>query len=205
MLNASNAYGYSIHQCPGQLTLVLAPRQCSVHLADPTEGNAPLSVQFTDNSTGNVTAWSWNFGDGNTSTEQSPNHIYTTSGTYTISLNASNAYGYSISNPATITVLEPPAAAFTADPAEGNAPLTVQFTDNSTGNVTAWLWNFGDGNTSTVQNPTHTYATADTYTVTLNASNAYGFSVKTERLITSRCWSLRQQRSPQTQLRVTPS
>ncbi|MCT8336681.1 PKD domain-containing protein [Methanoculleus sp. Afa-1] len=89
-------------------------------------------------------------------------------------MNASNAYGYNVSAPVTITVLEPPAAAFTANVTEGNAPLTVQFTDESTGNVTAWLWNFGDGNTSTEQNPVHTYASPGNYTVTLNASNAYG-------------------------------
>jgi len=122
--------------------------------ATPTEGNAPLAVQFTDQSTGNVTAWAWDFGDGNTSAEQNPGHTYESPGTYTVTLTANNAYGTSTETRTNyITVLEPPAAAFTATPTEGNAPLAVQFTDESTGNVTSWSWDFGDGTTSPEQNP----------------------------------------------------
>ena len=176
-LNASNAYGFSTETRVDYITVLESPG--AAFTANVTEGNAPLTVQFTDESTGNVTAWAWNFGDGNTSTEQGPSHIYVTAGTYTVTLNASNAYGYNVSAPVTITVLEPPAAAFTANVTEGNAPLTVQFTDESTGNVTAWLWDFGDGNTSTDQNPVHTYESPGNYTVSLNASNAYGFSTET--------------------------
>jgi len=124
-----------------------------------------------------VTAWLWNFGDGNTSTVKNPIHTYASAGTYTVTLNASNAYGFSNATRTNyITVLAPPAANFTANVTTGNAPLTVQFTDQSTGNVTAWLWNFGDGNTSAVKNPIHTYAAVGNYTVTLNVSNAYGNS-----------------------------
>ena len=104
-----------------------------------------------------MTAWFWDFGDGNTSTEQSPTHTYEGSGTYTITLNASNAYGYSVSAPVTITVLASPVAGFNVTPTEGNSPLTVQCTDESTGDVTSWFWDFGDGNTSTEQSPAHTY------------------------------------------------
>jgi PKD repeat protein len=171
-LNASNAYGFNVSTVTDAVRVLEPP--IAAFTATPTEGNAPLTVQFTDQSTGNVTAWAWDFGDGNTSTGQSPVHIYTSAGNYSVTMNASNAYGYNVSAPVTITVLEPPAAAFTANVTEGNAPLTVQFTDESTGNVTAWLWNFGDGNTSTEQNPVHTYASPGNYTVTLNASNAYG-------------------------------
>ena len=171
-LNASNAYGFNVSTVTDAVRVLEPP--IAAFTATPTEGNAPLTVQFTDQSTGNVTAWAWDFGDGNTSTGQSPVHIYTSAGNYSVTMNASNAYGYNVSAPVTITVLEPPAAAFTATPTEGNAPLTVQFTDESTGNVTAWLWNFGDGNTSTEQSPSHIYASPGNYTVTLNASNAYG-------------------------------
>ena len=65
-------------------------------------------------------------------------------------------------------------ADFTASPASGEAPLTVQFTDTSTGSPTAWSWDFGDGTTSPDQNPIHTYTSAGAYTVTLTASNANG-------------------------------
>ncbi|PKL60992.1 MAG: cell surface protein, partial [Methanomicrobiales archaeon HGW-Methanomicrobiales-2] len=105
----------------------------------------PLAVQFTDESAGNVTTWSWDFGDGQSSDEQNPAHIYTTAGTYMVSLNASNAYGFDASVSAgVINVLTAPVADFTFAPGEGNTPLAVTFTDASTGNITAWSWDFGD-------------------------------------------------------------
>ena len=177
-LNASNDYGYDI-SIPITITVLEPP--AAVFNATPTEGNAPLTVQFTDQSTGNVTSWSWDFGDGNTSDVQNPTYTYTAVGNYTVSLTASNAYGEDTeTRTAYITVLEPPAAAFSATPTEGNAPLAVQFTDESTGNATSWSWDFGDGTNSTVQHPEHTYAVPGTYTVTLTASNAYGEDTETK-------------------------
>ncbi len=73
-----------------------------------------------------------------------------------------------------------PVADFIGNPTSGNAPLVVSFTDASTGNPTAWSWSFGDGGTSTVQNPSHTFAAAGTYTVSLTASNAAGSSTMTK-------------------------
>jgi PKD repeat protein len=67
-----------------------------------------------------------------------------------------------------------PTAAFSGSPTSGDYPLLVQFTDESTGGPTSWSWNFGDGNTSTDQNPSHTYIAANTYTVSLTVSNADG-------------------------------
>jgi PKD repeat protein len=82
-------------------------------------------------------------------------------------------------------VTNPPStASFTASPTSGTAPLSVQFTDTSTGSPGSWTWNFGDGTTSTVQNPTHSYALAGTYTATLTASNAGGASSPASRTIT---------------------
>src|SRR5690606_29164768 len=83
-------------------------------------------------------------------------------------------------------VVSAPSASFTAAPTSGLAPLAVQFTDTSTGDITAWSWNFGDGRTSTLRNPQHTYASPGTYTVTLTVSNAYGADTTTRvRYITS--------------------
>jgi PKD repeat protein len=73
----------------------------------------------------------------------------------------------------------PTYADFTATPLTGNAPLAVQFTDLSTTPRGAWAWNFGDGGTSTAQNPTHTYAASGTYTVTLTATGPDGADSKT--------------------------
>jgi PKD repeat protein len=77
-----------------------------------------------------------------------------------------------------------PTASFTASPTSGTAPLTVQFTDTSTGSPTAWAWSFGDGTTSTAQNPTHTYTNPGTYTATLTASNSSGSSQPATKTIT---------------------
>jgi hypothetical protein len=74
----------------------------------------------------------------------------------------------------------PPTTAFTANVTAGLAPLTVQFTDTSTGSPTSWHWDFGDGNTSTDQNPQHTYSSAGTYTVTLTASHTYSNDTETK-------------------------
>lgn len=73
----------------------------------------------------------------------------------------------------------PPAADFVGTPTSGVAPLTVQFTDQSTGNPTGWSWTFGDGGTSSVQSPAHTYSVAGTYTVALTASNSAGSNTRT--------------------------
>jgi PKD repeat protein len=84
----------------------------------------------------------------------------------------------SISAPSTT-----PTASFTASPTSGAAPLTVQFTDTSTGSPSAWSWSFGDGTTSTAQNPTHTYTDPGSYTATLTASNSSGSSQPATRTI----------------------
>ncbi|HWQ47583.1 MAG TPA: PKD domain-containing protein [Methanosarcina sp.] len=149
--------------------------------ASPTSGKAPLKVQFTDKSIGTPTKWKWNFGDGTTSTVQNPTHKYSKVGSYTVKLTATNAEG---SNTATkteyIKVVTKPVAAFSAKPTSGKAPLTVAFTDKSTGIPTKWKWNFGDGKTSTVQNPKHQYLQEGKYKVTLTVTNAAGSSTATK-------------------------
>jgi PKD repeat protein len=300
----------------------------------PTSGEAPLTVEFTDESSNNPTSWSWDFGDGGTSTAQNPSYVYNDVGTYTVTLTAANAYGsddeiktgyitvtepgvaqknyatsettvtgtlsgdytdtrasdnvyeavtevqytghprktysylehrwtfnvpssstvtfyleayrpsngdgdnfvftystdgstynslvtvasateqvYSVSLPASVsgtvyvrvvdtdrnwgnlsydavyvdemyfqteTVAGPPVADFSGSPNSGYAPLTVDFTDLSTGAPTSWSWDFGDGGTSTAQNPSYTYNSPGTYTVALTAANAYGSDGETK-------------------------
>lgn len=149
--------------------------------ASVTNGITPLSVKFTDNSE-NATVWNWDFGDGNTSTEQNPTHIYPEPGNYIVNLTVSNSNG-SDSKLATITVSEKavpvlPVANFSSNLTSGNVPLTVQFSDLSQ-NATGWKWDFGDGANSTLQNPIHTYSAAGNYVVNLISSNANGTSSKT--------------------------
>jgi PKD repeat protein len=146
----------------------------------PTSGSTPLVVSFTDESTGSRSSWLWNFGDGNTSTAQSPSHTYSAAGSYDVTLTATNAEGSdTLGRTGYITVTMPPlpvppVAAFSSAPTSGNAPLPVSFTDQSTGSPTTWSWDFGDGNSSTAQNPTHTYGTPGTYSVVLTVSNPQG-------------------------------
>ncbi|MDD3686248.1 MAG: PKD domain-containing protein [Bacteroidales bacterium] len=152
--------------------------------ANPLNGEAPLNVNFTDQSANNPTEWLWDFGDGNTSTQQNPSHQYTTPGNYTVSLTVSNEFGEDTETKNNyITVDEPgeaPIADFSANPLNGYAPLNVIFTDLSTNDPTEWLWNFGDGNTSTQQNPSHQYTTSGNYTVSLTVSNEFGEDTETK-------------------------
>jgi PKD repeat protein len=149
----------------------------AIFSAFPTSGKAPLNVQFTDQSTGSPTSWSWKFGDGTTSTVQNSTHKYTKAGKYSVSLTVKNTVGNSTttkSNYISVTTVIKPVAAFTATPTSGKAPLSVKFTDKSTNNPTSWTWKFGDGGTSTIQKPTHKYTKKGTYAVSLTVKNAAG-------------------------------
>ncbi len=139
-------------------------------------------MTFTDSSTNSPTAWSWNFGDSNTSTVQNPSHTYSSAGTYTVALTATNAYGNNTNTKSNyISVTSgAPVANFSGTPTSGTAPVTVAFTDSSTDSPTSWSWNFGDTSTSTVQNPSHTYTASGTYTVALTATNANGNNTNTK-------------------------
>jgi PKD repeat protein len=147
-------------------------------IVSPTYGTAPLTVQCTDKSTGKPGMYVYNFGDGVTMTGPDPVHRYRYPGIYTITLTITkfNATSNSVmSSVATktgiITVahvpVEPLVALFTASPVTGKAPLTVTFTDMSTGNPVFVNYDFGDGTNSTSHNPVHTYRFPGVYTVTL--------------------------------------
>lgn len=126
------------------------------------------NVTFTNLSTGPTgTIYSWYFGDGGTSAQVNPVHAYSSQGTYTITLVANN-YGCRDTFILPITV-SPPTAQFTPVYSCANR-LSVSFNNTSVGGTT-YLWNFGDGNTSTAQAPTHTYTNFGTYNVTLTVTN----------------------------------
>jgi PKD repeat protein len=144
--------------------------------ASPAAGQA---VQFTDTSTGGPTSWQWNFGDGATSTSQNPSHTFATAASYTVVLTVTNSSG-SKNVSRTVTVVPALAASFTFSPASPAAGQAVQFTDTSTGGPTSWQWNFGDGGTSTAQNPSHTYASSGSYTIVLTVRNTSGSTSATQ-------------------------
>lgn len=128
---------------------------------------------FTDSSISAV-QWNWNFGDATTNdTTQSPSHIFANPGNYNASLIVTNIFGCTHSSSQIITVLPQPQADFSFSTV--CARQTVQFTDITVGaGMTNWGWNFGDGDTSTIQNPTHIYALGGNYNVTLIVSNSAG-------------------------------
>ncbi len=143
-------------------------------------GCYPLNVQFTDNTTagGPITNWNWDLGDGNSSTAQNPNHTYTTSGSYNVSLMATNSFGCSatLTRQNYINTTTGVTAGFTySAPAGCNAPQTINFTNTSTGTGTlTYNWNFGDGGTSTLTNPSHIYTASGSFSVTLIVFNSTG-------------------------------
>ncbi len=147
--------------------------------ADPTSGDPPLEVSFTDLSTGVPTSWSWTFGDGDASTERNPTHTYQNPGTYEVELTVTDSESTDTETK-TSYVNIPPQPEFTADVTSGNAPLEVTFTDQTVGTVTTYAWDFGDTGTSALQNPVHTYTTPGTYTVSLEVTGPGGSKTETK-------------------------
>ncbi|MEO0780097.1 MAG: PKD domain-containing protein, partial [Bacteroidota bacterium] len=133
-----------------------------------------FTVNFT-NTSSDATSYSWDFGDGNGSMDINPVHTYAMEGTYTVVLTATNDCGVQTSSQSVEIVLGP-LAGFSADQTEGCAPLTVQFSDQSSGDVTTWSWSFPGGNpsTSTDQNPTVVYDTPGSYSVMLEIETLTG-------------------------------
>jgi PKD repeat protein len=172
-LTVANAFGTSTKIRAGYITTGMAPT--ADFTSGARSGAVPLAVAFMDASKGGPTSWSWDFGDGSTSINRNPTHTYTTVGTYAVTLTVKNVYGSdSETKVGYVSAMGRPNADFTADERRGVKPFTVKFTDLSTGSPTSWVWDFGDGATSTEQNPTHVYQQEGSYDVTLTVSNSYG-------------------------------
>jgi PKD repeat protein len=138
-----------------------------------TWGIAPLTVRFINTSSGTFSTSSWDFGDGAASLETSPSHTYALPGSYPVTLTVSGAGGMSQTG-LTIQVYGPAKAAFHANVTSGPAPLTVQFSDDSTGDYGTHRWDFGDGATSTEANPVHVFSQPGTYTIQLSITGLGG-------------------------------
>lgn len=152
----------------------------AVFSATPVQGAAQLLVSFADASTGDITDWNWDFGDGGSSTLQNPSHTYTAQGSYTVTLTVNGPggsdplmrVGYIQVSPEQPSPLAPPTANFSADVLKGS--LTVNFENLSAGQFDTSTWSFGDGITSGETNPSHTYQESGIYPVSLRVSNSYG-------------------------------
>lgn len=146
--------------------------------ANKTEGCAPLVVQFRDESTGNPNEWRWDLGNGTISFLQNPAATYFNTGTYTVKLVVKRGNQQdSVVKTQYIVVYASPTINFVGSDSSGCYPLTVQFTDLSAagdGTISSWLWDFGDGDTSSLPNPAHTYTAGGNYNVSLQVRNSRG-------------------------------
>lgn len=142
---------------------------CPTPTANFTSTGTGLAFQFTSTSSGSPTTFSWNFGDGTTSSSQNPSHTYGTPGTYSVCLTVTNACGSNTFCQNVNALCPLPVAGFT----NTNGSLTVNFT-NTTTNGGTYIWDFGDGNTSLLTTPSHSYAAPGVYTVCLIALNSCG-------------------------------
>jgi PKD repeat protein len=196
MENSLIRISYNTHAVSGDLTLITYPayfegEASSFQLSDAviasfdpdetTTGPAPFAVQFQDTSAGHPERWEWSFGDGTTSDQQHPVHVYAQPGAYAVMLKVTRGDQTDTIIRKTAVIAEPPRvlADFSAGPVIGPAPLTVKFSDRSTNAPTMWIWTFGPNSTplnSTEQNPVVTYSDPGTYTVFLTSGNVYGSS-----------------------------
>lgn len=148
-----------------------------------SSGVAPLTVTFADASTQSPTAWAWDFENDSTidATTQNPAHTYTTPGTYTVSLTATDEAGSATeTKTGFVTVLTPVVAGFSTSVTSGAAPLSVTFADTST-QKTTYSWDFESDGTpdSTATSPTHVFTTGGATTVTLTATGPGGTDTET--------------------------
>ncbi len=135
---------------------------------------------FTDGSNATPVSWYWSFGDGGSDTSQNPVYSYSSAGTFTVCLTAANSCGSATKCDSVVITCVTPSGNFsfyTSGP-------TATFADSSGGSPTSWSWDFGDGNSSNQQNPSHNYATPGTYIVCLTATNSCGADTFCDSIVT---------------------
>jgi len=177
-MSATNAFGIDWENKSAYVSVI----DCYPPVASFTGSNTSVcigdTVTFTDTSTHTPSSWYWMFGDGNTSALQSPAFQFNVPGLRSVFMKATNAYGFDWENKTnyvTVTDCTAPIAAFTVSDTTICNGDWVTFTDLSTFSPTSWYWEFGDGNTSVLQNPSHHYMHIGTATVRLKATSFYGF------------------------------
>ncbi len=175
-LETGNETGVNVVTYPDMVSVCQLP--AANIAARIISGRKPLPVQFTSISTGTtITAYKWNFGDGETSTIQNPEHIYNKDGMYNVALTVMGPEGSS-TNQSVVAVYPAPVARITVNRRSGKSPLPVHFTSGSVGTISSYLWNFGDGQTSSAKKALHSYITAGMYTATLTVTGPGGTSTK---------------------------
>ncbi|MEP7108427.1 MAG: PKD domain-containing protein, partial [Ferruginibacter sp.] len=149
--------------------IIATSRPVAVFSATPRNTCARTSINFIDESTGNVSKWLWDFGDGSTSATQNPRHTYFDTGYFNVQLIVWNTGCPDTVNYGDYIHINPPIARF-IESFDCNRPLERVFTNQSKG-ADEWAWDFGDGNTSTLFSPEHAYSQPGTYIVSLFVRN----------------------------------
>lgn len=150
--------------------------------------NCGLTINFNNMSSmssGTITTYNWNFGDGTTSSLENPSHIYSNPGTYNVTLIVGSPHGCYDTTMNVVTVNPQPTVVFNFNNSCQFAPVT--FTENSNiqqGVINQWNWNFGDGSSSSNSNPTHMYSTPGTYSVSLTVTSNFGCTASQTQLVT---------------------
>ncbi|MCB9231901.1 MAG: PKD domain-containing protein [Bacteroidia bacterium] len=161
-----------------EVSIDVIPSPTVAYINSPPTGCVPFDVNFLE-LTSDAVAWTWNFGDGSpVSNAQNPTHTFTEPGSYTVTLTGYSAGNCDATASTTVVLVQDTATAdFSSNPNHpASLPLpnsSVQFTDLSVG-ASSWFWDFGDGFTSSVENPGHMYAAPGEYWVTLSVTNANG-------------------------------
>ncbi|MDF3028749.1 MAG: hypothetical protein K0S23_3056 [Fluviicola sp.] len=177
----SQTYG-----CTTQITKTIQanPAPNSQFTLGPNNGCVDLTVQMTNNSVG-ITNQVWDFGDGNSSIQNSPNHTFTTPGSYAVQLIVLDNIGCADTSFQVVTVYPLPVVDFTftvVDPCV--QPTVVNFTNNSS-NAVGYTWSFGNGLSSVLTNPSTTYQQAGDYTVSLVGTTIHGCVDSIQKTISS--------------------
>jgi PKD repeat protein len=199
--DAAGSYSITLTITDNEGTSDITSKQVSVSAPPPS--NDPPHAEFevtcqdlrcafvdrSDDADGSVVSWAWDFGDGSTSSERNPSHTYAAAGRYTVLLVATDDGGAADSKTHDANPTAPPPDS--NDPPRADFDVhcdheSCEFGDKSTdadGTVVAWQWSFGDGATSTEQNPSHTYAGRGRYDVALTVTDDGGATgSKTKRV-----------------------
>ena len=141
---------------------------------DVISGHYPLQVIFENHMDGEIDTWVWDFGDGHTGHARHPTHTYESAGEFNVSLTVTGPGGSDTVKQVIQVTTAPPVTDFRWQRWRGVVPFRAKFINKTKGIVDQWLWDFGDGETSTEETPTHLYKTAGRYTVRLAATGPGG-------------------------------